>query len=121
MFRSWPGVGGAPDEGFVHFDIAARAAERRKIAAAHDLVDAMRKKPSGLHAAIEGALNLPSADSFLAARDQRDCLEATGGTGNGYPLIYADPNGEGLAARRSISAARPACEVRAAEYLADLE
>ena len=64
--------------GLINFDGDASAPEPVREDAAifgHGFADTMAKKPSGFHAAIEHALDLPGRDAFLAGAHQVDDLE----------------------------------------------
>src|SRR5262245_59671387 len=71
----------------------------------HDFPDAMHQEPCGLHAAVEGALNLPSADSFLTRGDELDSLQPEMQREMTVLENAADPHGEGLTARVTLSQA----------------
>jgi hypothetical protein len=64
----------------------------------HNLADAVGEKPRGLHAAIEGPLNLAGRDTLLAAADKLDGLKPQVKREMAILEDRADPHGEGLAA-----------------------
>jgi hypothetical protein len=89
----------AANVGHVRLNSLALTAERRVVVLRlHGLADPMGEEPSGLHAAIKGPLDLPSADALLAARDKLDGLKPQVQREVTILKNATDPHGEGLAA-----------------------
>ncbi len=68
------GLGRLGEVGFVGFNGLAKSADLTTVIL-HGFTDTMSEEPCGFHAAIEHALNLPGADSFLAGAHQMDDLQ----------------------------------------------
>jgi len=94
--------------GFESFTFAAHGRADSAVRGLHDLADAVGQEPSGLHAAIEGPLDLPGADPLLAATDQLDGLEPQMQREVAVLENRADADGEGLAAGVALPQARTA-------------
>ena len=66
----------AADEGHVDLQSLAFASDgRQPRPLAHDFADAVHEEPSGLHAAIEGPLDLPGPNALLAGANELDRLQ----------------------------------------------
>jgi hypothetical protein len=66
----------AADKGQIRLNGLALSTHRRRVCGTlHNLANAMHQKPRGFHAAIEGPLNLPGADSLLAGVNELDRLQ----------------------------------------------
>ena len=76
--------------------------------ALHDLADAVHQEPSGFHAAIERALNLPGTDALLAGGDELDRLQPQMQREMAVLENGADPHREGLPAGVTLAQAGPA-------------
>jgi hypothetical protein len=70
-----PSVARPTQFGFVCSNGLASAAHRRCRTGVHSQPDPVTKEPSGLHAAIKHALDLPGRDAFLAGAKQMDDLQ----------------------------------------------
>lgn len=91
---------GLAEGGFVRFynPAAARATEHIALTISHGQTDAMTHEPCGLEGHTQSAMELVSADAFLAGGDQVDCLQPQM---QGNVTVFednADANSEGLAA-----------------------
>jgi hypothetical protein len=91
---------GLAEGGFVRFSnpAAARATEHIALTISHGQTDAMTHEPCGLEGHAQSAMELVSADAFLAGGDQVDRLQPQM---QGNVTVFedsADANSEGLAA-----------------------
>ena len=99
----------AADIGHVRLDGLAFATKRASCRRGlHDLADAVRQEPSGLHAAIEHPLDLAGADALLAGAHQVDGLQPQMQREMAVLEDRADPHREGLAAGVALPQARTA-------------
>jgi hypothetical protein len=83
----------------VGLDRLTFTADPAKVAArGHHFADAVHEEPSRLHAAIEGPLNLPGADTFLAGCNELNSLKPKMQREMAVLEYRADPHREGLSA-----------------------
>lgn len=95
----------AANEGFIGFDSLTLTTERSDHPVLHRFADAMRKEPSGFHAALKHPLDLAGRDALLASAHQVDHLKPQMKRKVAVLEDGAHANGEGATASVALAKA----------------